>query len=93
MDGTRPQGQVSRTDLLVRWPRAARALGVSPDALTEWFEAGFVPAVETPGMRMTYQSFLDAVRNGMRPGVAANVAEIGRRWWAEHLPQALEEVA
>jgi hypothetical protein len=79
------QARVSRNDPLVRWERAAKALGVTGDALTSWYEAGFVPAVQSPGLMFTYQSWIDDVRNGPRPGKAANVAEIGRRWFSTHL--------
>lgn len=90
MDGTGPAG-VSRSDKLVRWDRAALALNVSQDSLTAWFQAGFVPAVQTPGLFLTYQSWIDDVRNGMRPGRAANVMEIGRKWFADR--GLLEEAA
>jgi 2-keto-3-deoxy-6-phosphogluconate aldolase len=84
---------VSRKDRLVRWRRAAAVLGVSDDSLSAWYEAGHVPAVQTPGLLFTYQSWLDAVLNGARPGKAADIAEIGRQWFEDHVPQALEGVA
>jgi hypothetical protein len=38
------------------------------------------------GWLFTYQSWLDAVLNGPRPGRAADIAEIGRQWFADHVP-------
>lgn len=93
MDGNGQGARVSRRDRLVRWDRAAEVLNVSEDTLTSWYKAGHLPAVQTPGLMQTYQSFLDAVLNGARPRRAANVVEIGRRWWADHIPEATEEVA
>jgi hypothetical protein len=81
--------RVSRKDRLVRWSRAARVLGVSDETLTSWHEAGYVPAVRTPlgrGWLFTYQSWLDAVLGATRPGKPADVAEIGRQWFRDHVP-------
>jgi hypothetical protein len=91
LDGIVEVPRVSRRDRLVRWDRAAAVLGVSEDGLMAWYRKGFLPAVKHPGLWMTYQSYIDAVLNGTRPGCAANVEEIGRRWFAEHVPT--EEVA
>jgi hypothetical protein len=77
---------VTRKERLVTWARAASVLGRSPDTLTNWFEQGLVPAVRTPGQRLsTYASWLDAVLASARPGQAGDVAEVTRQWWDEHL--------
>jgi hypothetical protein len=91
---TKRASRVSYEETLVRWDVAARKLGRSPDTLTDWYEAGHVPAVRTPGQQMsTYRSWLDAVLAGARPARAADIPEISRRWFAEHLGVVLEEVA
>jgi hypothetical protein len=86
---------VSRRERLVSWARAASVLGRSPDTLTNWYEAGLVPAVRTPGQRLsTYASWLDAVLASARPGRAGDVAEVTKQWWDEHLqPEPALEVA
>jgi hypothetical protein len=87
-------GRVSHREALVRWDIAAETLGRSQDTLTNWYEAGFVPAVKTPGQQMsTYRSWLDDVLSAARPGIAADIAEVARRWWPEHMPWAVGEVA
>jgi hypothetical protein len=75
--------RVSRKDRLVRFDRASQVLNVSEDTLKNWYRLGFLPAVMTPGLWQTYQSWLDDVLNGTRPGKAADVAVIGRQWFAE----------
>jgi len=87
--------RVSHREALVRWDIAADTLGRSPGTLTNWYLAGHVPAVKTPGQQMsTYRSWLDDVMAGARPARAADIPEIARRWWAEHMPWAVgEEVA
>lgn len=87
--------RISYAETLVRWDVAAKTLGRSPETLTNWYEGGHVPAVKTPGQQMsTYRSWLDDVMAGARPARAADIAEITRRWWAEHIPWAVgEEVA
>lgn len=72
-----------RKDKLVRCTLAARVLGVSGDVLDNWHEAGFMPQVRTPGLNMTYESWLDDVMSAVRPRKAADVAAVGRRWFAE----------
>jgi hypothetical protein len=84
---------VSRRDRFVRWSRAADVLNVSEDALSDWYDAGLVPQFRTPGLKFTYQSWLDAVMAAARPGKAGDIREVAREWWKAHLPEALEEVA
>lgn len=72
-----------RKDKLVRCTLAARVLGVSGDVLDDWHEAGFMPQVRTPGLNMTFESWLDDVMSAVRPGQAADVAVIGRKWFAD----------
>lgn len=95
MPETAERAQARHRETLVRWDIAADTLGRSPETLTNWYLAGHVPAVKTPGQQMsTYRSWLDAVLAGARPARAADIPEIARRWWAEHMPWAeSEEVA
>ncbi|HEV3290584.1 MAG TPA: hypothetical protein VG123_16485 [Streptosporangiaceae bacterium] len=86
--------RVSHREVLVRWDVAADTLGRSPETLTNWYLAGHVPAVKTPGQQMsTYRSWLDDVLSAARPGCAADIAEVTRKWWPGHMPWAVEEVA
>lgn len=72
-----------RKDKLVRCTLAARVLGVSGDVLDDWHEKGFMPQVRTPGLNLTFESWLDAVMSAVRPRKAADIAEIGRRWFSD----------
>lgn len=94
MPETAGRPRVSHREVLVRWDVAADTLGRDPETLTNWYRNGHVPAVKTPGKQMsTYRSWLDAVMSAARPGQAADIPEVTRRWWPEHLPWAAEEVA
>jgi hypothetical protein len=67
--------------------RAAKRLGVSEDSITNWFEAGAVPVVRTPGRtRYTYDSWLTAVLTSARPGEYGDMAAVAEAWWDEHFP-------
>jgi hypothetical protein len=94
-EGADAAPRVGRRDALVPWPRAARVLGRTTDTLDNWFAdpAIRMPAVQQPGGKATYASWLDAVLASARPGVAGDMAKASRRWWAERFPGALEEVA
>jgi hypothetical protein len=70
-------------DPWVRWSAAARRIRVSPDTLDNWFALGFVPKVTSPGVAFTYQSWIDDILSAMpRPAKAAEIAEVGRAWFA-----------
>jgi hypothetical protein len=79
--------RVSRLDRLVPWPAAALALGRSAETLDNWLSRGQVriPALRQPGGLVTYQSWIDAVLAGARPGRAVSVAEVTDAWWADRL--------
>ena len=83
MTETAVPAAMRRKDKLVRCTLAARVLGVSGDVLDDWHEAGIMPQVRTPGLNMTYESWLDAVMSAVRPGKAADIAAIGRRWFTD----------
>jgi hypothetical protein len=72
-----------RKDKLIRCTLASRVLGVSGDVLDDWHAAGFMPQVRTPGLNMTFESWVDAVMGAVRPRKAADVAVIGRQWFAD----------
>lgn len=79
--------QAGQGDPWVRWNAAARAVGVSSETLTAWFKAGYVPLMVTPGVWFTRQSWIDAYLGAVpRPARAADVAEIGRAWFAARVP-------
>ena len=79
---------------LVRIGVAARRLGVTEDALTEWFKEGACPMVRTPGRtRYTYGTWLNAVMTCARPGVAGDMRAVTDRWWDEHFPGVREVAA
>ena len=76
---------VGRRDWLVSWSVAADTLGRSTKTLDVWFERGFVPAVRSPGGQMsTHASWLADVMTSARPGVAGDIAEVTRDWWARY---------
>jgi hypothetical protein len=92
---TAAAARVSRRDALVPWPRAAKVLGRSTDTLDNWFAdpAIAMPAVQQPGGKATYASWLDAVLASARPGVAGDMAAASRRWWDERFPGARKAAA
>jgi hypothetical protein len=71
-------------DRLVPFPDAARLFSRNPKTLDRWHEDGLMPAVNLPGGKAVFQSWLDAVFASPRPGRAATLAEITTCWWADH---------
>jgi hypothetical protein len=94
-EGADAAPRVSRKEALVPWPRAARVLGRTTDTLDNWFAdpAIRMPAVQQPGGKAAYASWLDAVLASARPGVAGDMAEASRQWWAARGHATLEAVA
>lgn len=80
----------ARSDRLVPFPEAARRLGRSADTLRLWHDAGFCPAVITPGGQWsTYESFINAVLASARPKQAGSIEKIARDWFAANTPAAV----
>jgi hypothetical protein len=86
--------RLSPGEQLVRLSAAARTLGVTEDALTDWFKEGACPMVRTPGRaRYTYGTWLNAVMTSARPGVAGDMRAVTDRWWDTHFPGVRAEAA
>lgn len=84
--------RVGGRDWLVRWSAAAVTLGRAEETLTAWYENGLVPAVRSPGGKLSaHASWLYMVMNSARPGVAGEVIKVSQEWWA--LQAALQRVA
>jgi hypothetical protein len=76
---------VGRRDWLVSWSVAADTLGRTTKTLTEWYEAGHVPAVRSPGGQLSaHASWLADVMASAKPGEAGDIPEVTRDWWARH---------
>lgn len=79
-----------RGDKLVSWAEAARRLGRSADTLRLWHDAGYFPAVVTPGGQWSaYESFIAAVLASARPKQAGSIEQIARDWFAARTPEAV----
>jgi hypothetical protein len=86
--------RLARGEQLIRVAVAARTLGVTEDALTDWFKEGACPIVRTPGRaRYTYGTWLNAVMTSARPGVAGDMRAVTDAWWDEHFPGTRRAVA
>jgi hypothetical protein len=85
------KGTEAAGDRLVRWSDAALELGVSVDTLEAWLEDGIVPLRRTPGLRLTWRSWVDAVLAPSEPGTDGDIAKVTAAWWAARRP--LGEVA
>jgi hypothetical protein len=86
----RRNSRAAHGDKLVPWAEAARRLGRSADTLRLWHDAGYFPAVVTPGDQWSaYDSFIEAVLASARPGQAGQMKEIARAWFAARIPEAV----
>jgi hypothetical protein len=86
-----PKSAQSTGEQLVRWSDAALELGVSVDTLEAWYADGIVPLRRTPGLRLTWRSWLDAVLAPSEPGTDGDIAKVTAAWWADRA--ALKAVA
>jgi hypothetical protein len=80
-------------DPLVRWADAAAEIGVSVVTLEAWYAEGIVPLRRTPGLRLTWRSWLDAVLAASEPGTDGDIAKVTAAWWAARRPRPHGEVA
>jgi hypothetical protein len=77
-----PKSEQGTGEQLVRWSDAALELGVSVDTLEAWYADGIVPLRRTPGLRLTWRSWLDAVLAPSEPGTDGDIAKVTAAWWA-----------
>jgi hypothetical protein len=90
-----PSPRMFRGDCLVPLSVVASKVGRTSETLKAWHKRYKVPAVIDPGGEwLGYQSWIDEVLGSAKPGVAGNIAEVTRQWWAARgIELEKEEVA